>query len=194
MYSTLLMTDTALLLELLGFVLNLIYLYEVIRQRKQAWLWSILACGIFALICFKNNLLLQSGLYVFYMAIAVYGYMQWNRDTASEVRMMSANQHLKFILLCSSFGVLFGYVFEQFTLQFLPYLDGLITAFAVGTTFLIVLKIKENWIYWMFINAASVYLYYSQELYLMTATSLMLLMIALRGYLVWDKNRSQVKD
>lgn len=179
------------ILELIGFVMNLVYLYFVIRQRSIAWIWSIGACALFVFVCYVNQLYLQTGLYIFYILIAIYGLIQWKKNLQFEVNRMAKNQHILFILGSLFVGLLFGLIFSTYTDQHLPYLDGLITAFAVGTTFLIVSKHRENWLYWILINTASMYLYFDQKLYLLTTMSLILGIVAVRGYFAWRQTEAE---
>ena len=124
-------------------------------------------------------------MYIFYIFIAIYGLLEWNKNLQFQVNRMTVKQHVLFIVGSSFVGVLLGFIFSTYTVQHLPYLDGLITAFAVGTTFLIVSKHRENWLYWIVINTASVFLYLDQKLYFLTTMSLILGIVAIRGYFAW---------
>lgn len=175
-------------LELIGFVLNLGYLYFVIKQKSVAWIWSIAACAIFVWICFTHQLYLQTGLYIFYIFMAVYGLFKWMKNNQHVVRSMNLKQHVYFIAVNTALGLGLGAFFHFCTKQHLPFLDGLISAFAVGTTLLIISKHRENWLYWIVINLASMYLYISQDLYWLTTMSFILMLVAIRGFFAWNVN------
>jgi nicotinamide mononucleotide transporter len=178
-------------LELAGFLFNLLYLYFVIRQKSVAWLWSIFACVIFVWVCYASQLYLQTGLYLFYILISIYGLLKWKNNPVLAIQSMTLRHHSLFILAALIAGLVFGFVFSESTDQHLPYLDGFITSFAVGTTLLIVSKHRENWLYWMVINLASVFLYYTQDLYFLTIMSCILMLFAVRGYQVWNRVEAQ---
>jgi nicotinamide mononucleotide transporter len=179
--------EYSIIIEFIGFLLNCIYLILIIRKKNSAWLWSIGACVIFGWICYLSQLYLQAILYLFYVVISLFGMLQWKRDTNNHTRTMSSRQHFQFILSCTIFGLSLGYLFQHKFNQNLPYLDGLITCFAIGTTLLIVSKQKANWIYWIGINLTSIYLYLSQQLYWLSFTSFVLLLFAIVGYREWSK-------
>lgn len=179
-------------LELFGFVLNLLYLYYIIQQKSVAWLWSIFACAVFVWLCYDAQLYLQTALYIFYIIIAIYGLMRWKFGATKAIVRMTTQHHWRFVSSCLILGLFMGYLFDNQTDQSMPYLDGLITAFAVGTTLLIVSKHRENWLYWILINLASVFLYYTQGLYFLAAMSFILMLFAVRGYQVW--NRAEAQD
>jgi len=184
--------DFYFFLELIGFILNLFYLHFVIRERIVAWIWSILASAIFVWICFASQLYIQAGLYVFYMVIAFYGIKQWKGPVERPIQSMSIKRHISVISIALVLGGVFGYISHKFSDQKLPYLDGFITSFALITTLLIISKHRENWLYWIVINASSIYLYGTQQLYWLASMSFFLLLISFHGYYTWrEKSKKQ---
>ncbi len=179
------------LVDFLGFSCTLIYLYFVMRQERQAWYWSIAGSIFIAYSCITNQLYIQGILYLFYVGIAFIGLRKWRVGSSNviQVSRMKLYDHLIFLSTSLLLGLLLGYLFDHFTEQQLPYLDGVISITAVGCTLLVVSKFRENWLYWMGINAASVYLYASQNLMVFTTMSILLFVVAWRGYMVW-KNPS----
>lgn len=180
-------TEHQLMIEFIGFLLNFIYLVLIIQKKHSAWLYSIGACVIFVWVCFASQLYLQTILYLFYVIIAFYGMQRWKRESNRYIRTMTFKNHLIFIMSCTIFGLSLGYLFQHISNQHLPYLDGLITCFAIGTTLLIVSKQRANWIYWMGINLTSIYLYFSQQLYWLSFMSFVLFLFAIVGHRVWSR-------
>lgn len=181
--------DQYLIIDLIGFLSTLVYLNLIIKQKRSAWYWSILGSAIFAYSCFSNQLYIQSALFVFYILIAFYGLRHWRASNLSlKVKSMNFTTHSLFITSSLILGSALGYVFITFTDQQLPYLDGIISIFAIGTTLLVVDKKRENWLYWMGINAASMYLYYKQDMLILLVMALVLFAVAIRGYYAWNYN------
>lgn len=180
--------DLALLIDLVGFGFTLLYLIFIIRQNALGWYFSIVGSLIFAYSCYSGQLYIQSILYLFYVLIAEYGIVQWNKvSQVPKIRSMSFQFHVTFLSVSVVLGTTLGFIFAQYTNQELPYLDGIISIGAIGTTHLVVSKNRENWLYWMAINAASMYLYYSQSLWILVAMSFILFCVAIKGYLHWSK-------
>jgi nicotinamide mononucleotide transporter len=48
-------------------------------------------------------------------------------------------------------------------------------------------KILENWLYWIVIDIASIYLYYSRDLNLSAGLFAFYVILAFMGYLQWKK-------
>jgi nicotinamide mononucleotide transporter len=58
----------------------------------------------------------------------------------------------------------------------------------VVATFMVARKILENWIYWFVIDAVSVYLYLSRELYFTAALFVAYLVMIVFGYRSWRRS------
>ncbi len=178
--------DQNLIIDLIGFLSTLVYLNLIIKQKRSAWYWSILGSAIFAYSCLSNQLYIQSALFVFYILIAFYGLRHWRASNLSlKVKSMNFASHSLFIASSLILGSALGYVFITYTDQQMPYLDGIISIFAIGTTLLVVDKKRENWLYWIAINAGSMYLYGHQNLWILVMMSLILMVMAVRGYMKW---------
>ena len=75
------------------------------------------------------------------------------------------------------------------------YLDSFTTCFAVVTTYLVAKKILENWLYWIVIDAASMYLYYEKGYYPTLALFVFYTLMAGWGFKTWyeEYEQSQAK-
>ena len=81
----------------------------------------------------------------------------------------------------------FGYFFDAYTPAAATYLDAFVTVFAMLATWLMTRKILENWLYWIIIDAASVYLFASRGAWLLSAVMVVYTGIAVMAYLGWRK-------
>ena len=74
----------------------------------------------------------------------------------------------------------------------MPLLDAFTTVFSIIATLMVIKKILENWLYFIAIDIASIYLYYSRDLNQTAILFLLYSIIAIVGYYNWTK--SLVKD
>ncbi len=110
--------DLALLIDLVGFGFTLLYLIYIIRQNALGWYFSIVGSLIFAYSCYSVQLYIQSILYLFYVLIAVYGIVQWNKASqAPKIRSMSFQFHVTFFSVSVILGTTLGFIFAQYTNQ-----------------------------------------------------------------------------
>ena len=68
----------------------------------------------------------------------------------------------------------------------MPYIDSFTTWGSVITTFMVARKVLENWLYWIVIDAVSIFLYIDRELY-QTVGLYVYLVLAVIGYVAWRK-------
>ena len=80
-----------------------------------------------------------------------------------------------------------GYLFSVYTDQANPYVDASTTVFSLVATFMVTKKVLENWVYWIIIDAVSVYLYFSRDLHLTAVLFVIFTLLAITGYVSWNK-------
>ena len=68
-----------------------------------------------------------------------------------------------------------------------PLIDSFTTVFSFIATYLTAKKWIENWLYWIVIDAVTVYLYFSRGLNIYALLMLAYSVIAIFGYLEWKK-------
>ena len=52
-------------------------------------------------------------------------------------------------------------------------------------------KVIDNWLYWIVINSASIYLYWDRELYQTAALLVLYIVLSVLGYRFWLKSLQQ---
>lgn len=179
------------LLELSAVVFAIAYLVLAVRENILCWLAASVSTFIFLYIFWDVNLYMESGLQVYYLAMAVFGWYQWRSakdgSTNLQVSMWSMRQHLKALTFIASLTFISGYLLNSGTDAQLPYLDSLTTWGSVVTTYMVTRKILENWIYWLVIDSISIYLYIDRELYFTAILFAVYIVIIVFGWLAWSK-------
>jgi nicotinamide mononucleotide transporter len=169
------------------------YIFFAAREQIICWYFGIISCGLWAYSSFFNyELYLDAILNVFYVIMAFVGIYQWKYGAKDKktlnITKMDTALHFKIILAGIVFGLLYGYLFDKYTAAEATYLDALTTVFAIITTFLVIQKKLENWIYWIFINSVYIYLYGSRGAYLFALIMIIYIVIAISGYKKWKEN------
>jgi len=169
-------------------VFSLLYVFLAAKQNRWCWVFggisSFISIGLFIMV----RLYAESLLYLFYVLVAIYGWMVWNKNSAKQpVTELRPSQHLIFIASALFMAAVLYYLFANFTNAAKPLLDSLTTAFSILTTFLIVKKVLSNWIYWLLIDAFSVYLYWSRGLDVYALLMAVYTFMAIYGFIQWRK-------
>lgn len=168
-------------------------LYVVLAAVESIWCWlaALISVTLYVYICYAANLKAETGLQVFYWIMAVYGWYEWKfgskkKKDELEITKWPIRYHFINIILSGATTVGLGFYLVKIESSN-PFLDAFTTVFAIVATFMVARKILENWIYWIIIDAVSIYLYGSRGLYLTSGLFVAYTVIAILGYFSWLK-------
>jgi nicotinamide mononucleotide transporter len=183
-------------LELVATVLALSYTVLAIRHSLWCWPAALLSTILTLQIMLTANLYTDALLQLYYAGMALYGWWNWRQlrsssGQAQQVVEWRGSQHLQLIVVTALVGLVFGYLMQQFTNTDFAWLGAQISCFAVVTTYLVAKKVVSNWLYWIVIDAASIYMYLQKDLYFFSALFVIYTLTAASGYLVWRSNYRQ---
>lgn len=181
--------------ELLAAVLAIAYLLLIMRENALGWFCALISTAIYTLLFWEVSLLMDSALNVYYMGMAVYGWLQWRSQgqrsqhvTGSlAISTWSWKRHLGSFAVILLATLVSGYLLSDNTDAAWPYLDSFTTWASVLTTYMVAKKVLENWLYWIVIDAVALYLYIDRGLYLTALLFMAYLVICVFGYLGWRK-------
>ena len=175
--------------EVLAVILALVYLVLAVQERIECWYAAFASTSIYIFLFWNVNLLMESALQIYYLAMAGYGWWHWRRrDSGSDelsIQVWSLGRHGMVITSVGLLVFLSGYLLEENTDAALPYLDSLTTWGAVITTYMVAHKVLENWLYWLLIDGVSIYLYLDRGLYITALLFVLYIVIAVFGYFRW---------
>lgn len=175
--------------ELAAVVLALAYLLLAMKEQISCWYAAFISTSIYIFLFWDVNLLMESALQIYYLAMAVYGWWQWRHHQNSEqnlaIHRWSLQTHGLVLAGLCGLTLLSGYWLQQSTQAALPYLDSFTTWGAVITTYMVARKVLENWLYWIIIDGASVYLYLDRGLYLTAILFVLYVVLVVFGFFQW---------
>jgi nicotinamide mononucleotide transporter len=175
-------------------VLGLAYLLLAVRRNLWCWLCAFLSTGIFLVLVAKAALYMQVLLNLFYLGMAVYGYIDWRRGRAGadevQIRSWTVNQHVMATLLVIIATLVNGWILATSTDSPAPYLDSFVAWGSVVTTWMVARRIIENWLYWVVVDGAAAWLHYNQGLLAMALLFVIYIGIVIRGYFVWRREQA----
>ncbi len=178
-----------LVLEAAAVILGIAYLLLAVRENLWCWYAAFAGTAIYLVLFWEVNLLMESALQVYYLAMAVYGWWQWQHGSGADgqlsISRWSRKRHLLAVTSILTISAGSGFLLQQYSTAALPFLDSFTTWGSVLTTWMVARKILENWLYWLVIDAVSIYLYLDRELYLTAGLFLTYIVIAAVGYRQW---------
>ncbi len=175
-------------IELAAVVLAIVYLVLAVRENIACWYAAFISTAIFLYVFWQVDLYMESGLQVFYLVMAVYGWWSWRHGgDASEslpIRTWPWQYHAAAIGFVALATFTSGTLLQD-TSQRLAYVDSFTTWGAVITTFMVTRKVLENWIYWLVIDGVAIFLYLDRELYYTAALFVVYEVIVIVGWFKW---------
>ncbi|KGJ92506.1 nicotinamide riboside transporter PnuC [Colwellia psychrerythraea] len=182
-------------LELIAMLLSIAYVMLAAKGSRWCWPAAFISTALYTVIFYDVLLLMDSALNAYYLFMAVYGYWQWskqaNNNQSENVQLTivtwQLTWHIKvcFALALLAFGL--GYLMDNYSPAHFPYLDTFTTVYAVFATYLVAKKVLENWLYWIVIDLASIYLYIEKGLIPTTILFVIFVVVAGYGYHKWLK-------
>lgn len=196
----------------LALLTSLAYVWLAARDNNWCWLFAAISTAVWGWQSFFVYQLISDGfLQLFYFVMAGVGIWRWrsSKDGTTEqarptdndlldeialplrpkpdIRRMTAGEHVAVIAGSGIAGwLLYFFVSGTFvSAATLP--DALTTAFSVATTFLLIGRRLENWLYWIIIDAAYVWIYAGTGAILFAVMMVINVGMAIYGYLNWRR-------
>lgn len=200
-------------LDWLAFVTSLIYVVLAARDNNWCWTFAAVATAVWAYQSFVVYRLVSDGLLqVFYFVMAGVGLWRWHwakrhpapyakparpdilddellpqPATHRTIRRMRPIHHLGVIAGSLLGGLFLGHAVSGFMAAAATYPDAITTVASVITTFLLVGRWLENWLYWVVIDLAYVWIYVSTGAALFAVMMGVNVVVAVYGFLNWRR-------
>jgi nicotinamide mononucleotide transporter len=163
-----------------------------IRQQIVCWIFAAISTAIYIWLFIEAKLYMESMLNLFYLVMAGYGWYVWSsgRDDGHDrpVVIWPRNTHLTAIAVLVILSAASGYLLSNNSDAAFPYIDSLTTWFAIWATFLVARKVLENWWYWLLIDIASIFIYWTRDLQLTALLFVIYVIMIPFGLMSWTKS------
>lgn len=178
--------------EVIAVVAAIAYLVFAIRQQIICWLFAAISTAIYIGLFIGAKLYMESVLNLFYLAMAGYGWWFWSsgRDNGHDLPVViwPLQRHIVAIAAIACLSALNGYLLSTYSDAAFPYIDSMTTWFAIWATFLVARKVLENWWYWLLIDIASVFIYWTRDLELTALLFVIYVVMIPFGFISWSNS------
>ena len=179
------------IMEIAGLAVGLAYLYFEYHANRLVWLMSVIMPMISLFIYYRAGIYADFAINIYYLLIAVYGYIVWTFGLKRKKREPLPVTHmpLKYyaaaiVALIALFAFL-AWGLVSFTNSNVPYWDAFTTALSIVAMWMLARKYAEQWIAWFIVDAVCVGLYFYKGIYFYSALYSVYTVIALFGYRKW---------
>ena len=177
-------------LELVAVALSVWMVLCNLRVDPLGWPLAIVSSLLYALLFADSRLYGEASLQLFFVAMSVWGWWQWLRghgagSRALAVHRLGARGVAAALLVTALAWPLVGWLLHRISDSDVPYLDALPTVGSVVGTWLLGRKFIENWPAWILVNAFSVALFATKQLWLTVILYALFTALSVVGWRAW---------
>lgn len=184
--------DIKLILQIVGVVLGLLYLW--LEYRANTWLWIVgmLMPCVHCVLYFKSGLYADCAMQGYYILAGLYGLIVWLLGHKSKDKPLRiSHTPLRLVVpLVAVYGVLhiaIYYVLVRFTDSTVPFFDSMTTAMSMVAMWMLSRKYMEQWLVWCVVDAITVGLYLYKGIPLTAGLYTLYTALAIAGYIRWKR-------
>lgn len=161
---------------------------------ESIWCWpmALISVVISTITFYHNRLFGDMSLNVFYFFSGVYGWYYWSARKRDTFRVSALPvKYLPYILISIVVqSVAYYYILTYFRSDQVVF-DSILTACSFTCTYLMTKKWIENWLLWVMIDAAYVFLYIIKEMPTYAILYSFFTLMAAYGYYSWKKQNER---
>lgn len=167
--------------------------YVILAAKGSLWCWpaAFISSVISGYIFFDVNLKLEAILQIYYVGMAIYGFIQWKQANASTdelpVESYPLTWHINWLIGLSAISIVTGYISKHYLHSDFAYIDAATTWFSIFATVLVTRRVIENWWYWIVIDAVCIGLYWEKSLYFFSLLFVLYVFLASYGLKQWKQ-------
>lgn len=187
------------LLEIVAFVLALWMVAANLRVNPIGWPLAIISSLLYALLFADSKLYGEAGLQFVFVALALWGWWQWLRDTTATgvplpVRHLRPHQRLWAAAATLAAWPMLGLLLQHSTDSDVPFFDALPTAASITGQVLLGRKFVDNWPVWLAVNIVSVALFAYKGLWLTVVLYGVFAVLSVVGWRAWQRKAADSVD
>lgn len=178
-------------LDVLGFLVGLVYLY--LEYRASIWLWlaSIVMPAVDMVLYYQAGLYADFGMAIYYCLAAVYGFVVWKLGMGKKGKAEMPITHFKtsyiipaLLVLLAIWGVIWWYL-SHYTNSTVPVTDAFTTALSIVALWALARKYAEQWLLWLVVDAICCVLYVYKGIPFKACIYGIYTVVAVFGYRKW---------
>ena len=160
-------------------------IYAVLAVPRSRWCWVAGGVGslIYVWLFARARLPMQSLLQVWYVGVAVFGFLRWSHEGTTRISLLSWRGHVAGIAA----SLLLAVAIARFLAAETQAADASTMVLSLFASWLTAHGKLENWLYWIVVDAVQAWLYAAQGLVFTAFLFLVYLVIASVGFIEWSK-------
>jgi nicotinamide mononucleotide transporter len=185
------------IIEILGFIFGIAGVYLTLRQNIWCFPTGLVNVALSMILFFEQKLYADAFQQFVYIILLTYGWYRWlHGGIQSDLKISESSLNLlvKCLAIWLAGTLISGYLLSKYTDASTPWPDSAATVLSFIAQWMIARKKLENWILWIAVNITYIWIYSYKELYLYTILFSIYLLLAIAGYLSWNKEVKSFED
>jgi nicotinamide mononucleotide transporter len=175
-------------LEAVSVVFGFAYSVLAIQRTRWCWVAAFISSAALIYLSWVSRLPMQASLQAYYVGMALYGFWHWSRDEGKAARAVTTwplrNHGIAWVVIIGVSLISSRFLAGQ-TQAAWPFLDSLTTWGSLLATWLMAQVKLENWLYWVVLDAISLFLFAAQGLMLVALLFAVYLVVSAVGFIAW---------
>jgi nicotinamide mononucleotide transporter len=168
---------------------GVVYIVLIIRRNRWGWVAGGISSTISVVLFESASLPMQALLQASYVAGAVYGWWSWApQSKPQQISVWTLHGHLLTVTGCVLVSLGLARLLEGESA--FPFVDSLVACIGLFTTWQVARFRLENWVYWIVVDAVSIYLCLAQGLLVYACLFVIYLVMSVIGLRSWSKTRA----
>ncbi|WP_289758738.1 nicotinamide riboside transporter PnuC [uncultured Duncaniella sp.] len=180
-----------LVLEILGFTIGLLYLWWEYHADAKVWIASVVMPAISMWIYYSKGLYADFGINIYYLLIAVYGFVSWTRGSSKSKNGSLKITHIGWLTgvaaVCATLLLwwFIWWILVTFTDSTVPVADAFTTSLSIVGLWMLARKYVEQWLAWFVVDIVCCALYYYKGINFYCILYGIYTIVALLGFRKW---------
>ncbi len=180
-----------LILQIIGVVLGLLYLWLEYRADIRLWIVGLIMPVVHGILYYRAGLYADCSMQVYYILAGLYGWLVWRNAPRAKKNTALHISHTPWRLLPALVGayglihIAIYFVLVRFTDSNVPFWDSLTTALCIVAYWMLSRKYVEQWLVWLAVDVITVGLYLYKDIPLTAGLYALYSLLAVSGYLRW---------
>ena len=157
---------------------------------------GIISVSIYIYLCFQQGIFAEMGINAFYLIMSFYGWYVWTHPEKGKkekpISTLSNKELIYNVLLTLLFFIILYFILKKVG-STVPVFDSLSTSIFITGMWLMSQKKLENWHAWILGNLISIPLFAYKTLVLTSLYYIIILVIAIFGFISWKKKFDEQK-
>ena len=191
-------------IEAIAVISGIVSVWYSRKENILVFPTGLLNTTIYIYLSFKGHLLGEASVNLYYTIMSLYGWYLWTRknQTNQELILQITNSNTKeriqqFLFFAGVYATIYFalvYLKQSFAPEAIPWADSLASASAYTAMWLMAKKKVESWFWWVLTNIASIPLYFIKGYTFTSVQFIVLLILAIAGWIEWSKKANNVKN